>query len=529
MAATATDILSRIAELSDSAFAAFCEDIGGMFGVEMHSARRKAETCTVRAVRDSFKKLSVVHLTKADGAVNGTFHLVFDQGGLFILSGVVVMLPESRILEEAKRGSIEDATNLQDAAREVGNLLVGSWDRIFREECPGHGHFVKTGTFLGKPWEKPEQIELQPDTQVVVVTYEMGIESYPDFTCAAVFPAAVLEGFGEDKPAQAEPAASQTPAAAPQAAQTPVEAKPAPGPVAPPPSGVFSPQPGAAGPQSAQEPGSAPTPKPAEPAASAKSAPEPPQPTKTPSQDTSGSSSGATAGPGPEPQIASPEPPVPQAGGSFVPPTRRSPLIDAGMLPSELAGAQSRASGAAASPGGFAFLDAAYIQSQPPAPLAEFLATPASEVMEKDVVWAGPEDTVQDVIAKMQQQNVGYVLIGVNGVLEGLISNSNIQSAVSLYLRPMFAKWHRPQDDATLGVKVKWIMSRPVRTVRPDATLASMIETMRRCGGRCLPVVDAKGTVQGIVTVFDILLRILESDKSISFKGRPPQAPALLI
>lgn len=198
------------------------------------------------------------------------------------------------------------------------------------------------------------------------------------------------------------------------------------------------------------------------------------------------------------------------------------------MLPSELAGAQSRASGAV-SPGGFAFLDAAYIQSQPPAPLAEFLATPASEVMEKDVVWAGPEDTVQDVIAKMQQQNVGYVLIGVNGALEGLVSNSNIQSAVSLYLRPMFAKWHRPQDDATLGVKVKWIMSRPVRTVRPDATLASMIETMRRCGGRCPPVVDAKGAVQGIVTVFDILLRVLESDKSISFKGRPPQAPALLI
>ncbi|HNS19742.1 MAG TPA: CBS domain-containing protein [Sedimentisphaerales bacterium] len=528
MAATATDILSRIAELSDAAFAAFCDDIGGMFGVEMHSARQKVETSTVRAVRDSFKKLSVVHLTKADGAVNGTFHLVFDHGGLFILSGVIVMLPESRILEEAKRGSIEDATNLQDAAREVGNLLVGSWDRIFREECPGHGHFVKTGTFLGKPWEKPEQIELQSDTQVVVVTYEMGIESYPDFTCAAVFPSAVLEGFGEDKATQAEPAPSQTPAAAPQAAEKPAQTQPAPGPVAPQPSGVFFPQPGAAGPQPAQEPSPAPTPKPAEPAASATPASQTPQATRTPSQDTGNSSSPATAGPGPGPQIASLEPPVPEAAGGFLPPTRRSPLVDAGMLPSELAGAQSRASGAV-SPGGFAFLDAAYIQSQPPAPLAEFLATPASEVMEKDVVWAGPEDTVQDVIAKMQQQNVGYVLIGVNGALEGLVSNSNIQSAVSLYLRPMFAKWHRPQDDATLGVKVKWIMSRPVRTVRPDATLASMIETMRRCGGRCLPVVDAKGAVQGIVTVFDILLRVLESDKSISFKGRPPQAPALLI
>jgi len=192
------------------------------------------------------------------------------------------------------------------------------------------------------------------------------------------------------------------------------------------------------------------------------------------------------------------------------------------MLPSELAGGASRGAG-------FTFLDAAYIQSQPQAGLAEFLGLSAAEVMKKEVVWAGPEDTVQDVIAKMQQHNVGYVLIGVNGVLEGLVSGSNIMGAVSLYLRPMFAKWRRPQDDATLGVKVKWIMSRPVRTIRPDATVAAMIETMRRCGGRCLPVVDAKGAVQGMVTVFDILLRILESDKSISFKGGPPQAPPLLI
>ena len=85
------------------------------------------------------------------------------------------------------------------------------------------------------------------------------------------------------------------------------------------------------------------------------------------------------------------------------------------------------------------------------------------------------------------------------------------------------------EDDATLSVKIKWVMSRPVRTVRPDATVAGMIECMRRCGGRCLPVVDAKGAVQGVVTVFDILLRILESDKNMSWQGRPPQAPVLML
>jgi len=300
-----------------------------------------------------------------------------------------------------------------------------------------------------------------------------------------VVPCKVLDGFGEPATAQPipEPAVVSPAVVEPTpepAAVSPVVAKPVPEPVQKPVS-------------SQKQPAPAPVEKPA-PAAT----PVAPDAAQKPSQ-----------------------------GGGFISPGRQNPVLGTSMLPSELASSQSGDVGSRGT--GFPFLDAAYIQAQPQAVLGEFLGRSAAEIMDKEVVWAGPEDTVQDVIAKMQQHNVGYVLVGTNGVLEGLLSGSDVMAAVSLYLRPMFAKWRRPQDDATLGVKVKWIMSRPVRTIRPDATLASMIETMRRCGGRCLPVVDAKGVVQGVVTVFDILLRILESDKSISWKGRPPQAPPLLI
>lgn len=512
MAVAGTDIVVRLAELSDNAFAAFCEDIAGMFGVEMRCDRRQTLTAPARSLRDHFKKLSVAHLSKADGALNGTFHLVFDQGGLFILAGVVVMLPESRILEEAKRGSMENAANMEDAAREVGNLLVGSWDRIFREECPGHGHFVKTSTFIGKPWDKPEQVELQADGEVEVVLYEMTVEPYPSFTCAAVFPREVLSRFGESSPA-AKPVAAEAPEK-PKAAEPPVAPAQSPAPVAQKPS----PEP-TAGPTA----GAPPAQKPA--SSNAEEASATPQAAQTPIARSDAASASLPPAGAPASPVASPSPKPGQIDG-VIPPGRRSPAIDAGMLPSELASAES---GGASRPSSFSFLDAAYIQSGPQSGLAEFMSLRACEIMEKDVVWAGPEETVQDVIAKMQQHNVGYILIGANGALEGLVSNSNILGAVSLYLRPMFAKWRRPQDDATLGVKIKWIMSRPVRTVRPDATVAGMIESMRRCGGRCLPVVDAKGAVQGIVTVFDILLRILESDKSISWQGRPPQAPPLML
>ena len=523
MPAVATDIVTRIAELSDGAFAAFCEDIAGMFGVDMRCDRRQALRMPVRSLREHFKKLAAVHVSKADGVLEGTFHLVFDQGGLFILSGVVVMLPESRILEEAKGGALEDATNMQDAAREVGNLLVGSWDRIFREDCPGHQHFVKTSTFIGKPWEKPGQIDLQANAEAVVVLYEMAIDPYPSFTCAAVFPNTVLSRFGEaeppaeqdssDAPAKSDGADEATDASAkstpPQVTATPQE----------PPEPTVNEQPAATGPQSVQ------TPAPAKVADQPAPQPSSQQPVPAALKENPAPRA-SDAGVKPSEDRVLPSPQTSSRSDGLIPPGRRSPSIDAGMLPSELASAES---GGAPRESGFAFLDAAYIQSGPQAGLTEFLSTSAAEIMEKDVVWAGPEETVQDVIAKMQQHNVGYILIGVNGVLEGLVSGSNILGAVSLYLRPMFAQWRRPQDDATLGVKVKWIMSRPVRTVRPDATVAVMIESMRRCGGRCLPVVDAKGVVQGIVTVFDILLRILESDGSVSWKGRPPQAPSLLI
>jgi CBS domain-containing protein len=129
----------------------------------------------------------------------------------------------------------------------------------------------------------------------------------------------------------------------------------------------------------------------------------------------------------------------------------------------------------------------------------------------------------------MQQHNTGYVLVGRDGALEGLISTSNILGAVSPYLRPTFAKWRRPEDDATLGIKVKWVMTRPVRTIRPDASLATMVESMRRYGGRCLPVMDGQGAILGIVTVFDIMLRILEADQSSSWRGSPPQGPGMMI
>ncbi|MBN1508082.1 MAG: CBS domain-containing protein [Sedimentisphaerales bacterium] len=474
-ATMAIDTTARIIELSDAAYQSFCEGITSMFEADVRCDRRQAGMEAAGSLRDHFKKLTAIHVVSADGALTGTFHLLFDQAGLFILSGVVIMLPEKRILEQVKRGSMENTESLQDAAREVGNLLVGSWDTVFREQCKGHRHFLKKDTFIGKLWDKPGQMPLSPEDQVLAALYDMTVEPYPSFTCAVVFPKSIL---GSVDNTGMEPGG-----------RTPPQQKPA---------DVNVATPGVSADDGDSKRGN-------EQSTPASDVP--------PRSLTSGNPACDVV------PAAVAQAPVPADRGE--PPTKPRP-------PDE------------APPTAAQDTDAAPREPDPVAPLSrqtrapdggltELLRTPVARIMQRDIVWATPEDTVQAVLAKMQQHNAGYVLIGQNGDLEGLVSNSNILGAVSLYLRPVFAKWHRPEDDATLGVKVKWIMSRPVRTIGPDTTLEGTIESMRRCGGRCLPVVDEKGAVQGIVTTFDILLYFLQADGSLSWKGKPPQAPALLL
>jgi acetoin utilization protein AcuB len=116
----------------------------------------------------------------------------------------------------------------------------------------------------------------------------------------------------------------------------------------------------------------------------------------------------------------------------------------------------------------------------------------------------------------MQQAETSYMIIGNNNLAEGIISTYDLASAVSVYLKPVFAKWRRPEDDATLQIKVKWIMTKPVKTVKGDTSVAAVMDVMCQTGLRCMPVVSASGKVEGLITVYDILRALLQNDISIS-------------
>ena len=147
--------------------------------------------------------------------------------------------------------------------------------------------------------------------------------------------------------------------------------------------------------------------------------------------------------------------------------------------------------------------------------------------MDTDVTWGAPDESVQQAIEKMQHFDTGYLLVGNEGVLEGIVSRSDITGAVSPYLRSVFSKWRRPLDDATLNIKIKWVMRRPVHTVKPETTIAKVMENMRQSGVRCFPVVNQDGKIEGIVTVFDIF-KALDTNNDVTSMGKTMQVPLLL-
>ena len=430
MAASQTKIESQVIKFSKDSFKGFCDDLSGMFSMDMTCEEKEVNTVTVKDLKGHFNKLTAVYSVKTDGIMDGTFHLIFDQGGLFTLSGVIVASPESEIREQIKAGQIKDIEAMNNAIAESGNLLVGTWDRVFQEGLKGHGHFVQSNSFIGKPWTDPEKsISLAADGEFVFASYKMTIGDYPTFECGVVFPKTMFGPKSDTEQAdtveektEEEPETEQA-----DAAEEETEEKPAAG-------------------------------------------------EETAVTDETEESKEPAAGP------------VSEAIQKMT----KLPVIFPG--------------------------DTADV----------FFEICAKDIMDKNVVWGSSDDNVQQAIEKTQQADTGYMMVGSDGALEGIVSKSDLAEAVSIYLRPVFKEYRRPLDDATLQIKIKWIMSRPVHTVTPDTSLAAIMKNMSQFGQRALPVIDQQGKFQGLITVFDIFQILLTgSDTNVSSIGKTPQAPPL--
>ena len=586
MATSQIDIKSKTIELATEAFDTFCEDISGMFGVEMECQQQEPCPETVKTLKRRFKKIAGFNCIKSEGTLNGSFQIVFDKEGFFTLAGIIVMLPEQRILQNRKNGSSKDTEDMNDAFGEAGNMLVGSWDRVFRDELDGHGHFVQTDTFVGDPWPEPEEhIGLPSDQELLFIPYEMTIDPYPAFNCGVILQEKLFGGTSasdadqaadaEEKPEEKPKEEAKVQETAPEKTDSEEKATPAENKAdesqpqeAPAAENTAEPENKAAAATEdkaeAQEPAQQeditkePPPEATSDTTDADNAVKPeteeaPKPDETPEAPAPAEEPSVTEeapkpdetpeppAPAEEPSVTeeapkpdeTPEPPAPAEEPSV---TEEAPKPDETPEPpapteEPVINETEQPAKAVDSPkGAVSESIQRIVQSSANLPgehLTICSEVHAEDIMQKEVLWADPEDTVQQATAKMQQADAGYIMVGKEDALEGLVSGADISGAVSVYLKPMFAKWRRPVDDATLQIRVKWIMTRPVQTIKHDASLTAIMNTMSQSGITYLPVIDQQGKVSGLVTAFDIFKALVNTDPDVSTAGNTNQAPPL--
>jgi len=527
------EVESQLIDLSAEAIKTFCEDISGMSKVHMQGNQQQAHavTETVIGLEEHFKKkLVVVDCVKTEGALEGTLQFVFDREGLFTLAGIILGMPEQEILENREHGSLKDADSMSDAIRETGRLMASSWQSIFNEKLDGQSHFVKTNTFIGYPWDKPEEtIGLAGEKELLFVSYEITIEPYPVFKCGVIFPETLIVDTSVSLPettALTEEEAGEKPEAETEE-QTDEETQ-----------GEVEAESEEKAETEIEENGNkaeknAPIEEP-EAFAKEKDATRDANATdeagEKPEAETEEQTDEETKG---EAEAESEEKAETEAKENGNKAEKNAPIEEPEASAQEKdAAPEANATDDVAEEaalekskestiGGVSKIIHKMTQSSAVLPgesAEQFLAMTAEEIMQTEVVWGSPDESVQQAFAKMEYQNVGYMMVGKCGVLEGIVSRSDLTGAISPYLRPIFAKWRRSADDATLQIKIKWVMSSPVCTIKPQESLAAVMEKMHKFGGKCLPVVDQQGKVQGLVTVFDIFKVLITP--TISSEGK---------
>lgn len=213
MAISQIELKDQTVELSRESFGTFCKDVSGMFGTKMQYIPRNVCYESIDDLKKRFSEVVAVSSVKAEGTLGGTFQIIFDRRGLFVLGGLITM-PESmtslyekcvgpkKILENIKHGSLKEAEGMSDVLAEAGNLLIGSYDKVFREGLDGHGHFTQANTFIGNLWDKPvEKIGLGGEEKIAFVPFKVKVGPYPPFYCGVIFPRTI---FGELSEAEAK-------------------------------------------------------------------------------------------------------------------------------------------------------------------------------------------------------------------------------------------------------------------------------------------------------------------------------------
>jgi CBS domain-containing protein len=116
------------------------------------------------------------------------------------------------------------------------------------------------------------------------------------------------------------------------------------------------------------------------------------------------------------------------------------------------------------------------------------------DLMTRDVITLRPMDNLRHVDALLRLGRVRHLPVVEGGKLVGLVTHRDLLAAA--------ARRGPAEEVPTWAMDA---MTRDVTTVAPESSLRKALELMLRNRFGCLPVVDARGALVGIVTDSDLV------------------------
>jgi CBS domain-containing protein len=122
------------------------------------------------------------------------------------------------------------------------------------------------------------------------------------------------------------------------------------------------------------------------------------------------------------------------------------------------------------------------------------------DIMSKDVVTIPPEASMAEASRVMGANRIGSLIVEVEGKPEGIVTERDLLSKV-------LAKGQDPEK-----VRVQDVMSSPLITIEPTATIKAAAQTMISQKGRL--AVFQQGELIGIITAADLIKSLPESPET---------------
>lgn len=141
-------------------------------------------------------------------------------------------------------------------------------------------------------------------------------------------------------------------------------------------------------------------------------------------------------------------------------------------------------------------------------------------VMTTDVVTIGPDAHFTDIVRTLRSARISAVpVVAADGRILGVVSEADLlrkeAHADDACRAPARRLFGGGAPDKSRAEVARDLMTSPAVTIRADGTVVDAARLMERRGVKRLPVVDADGRPEGIVSRCDLLRVFLRGDREI--------------